>query len=104
MADCNVELVGRRVAICEDEAITMMQLSRILPRRGMEVVGCARNGREGVNMVMEERPEIVLMDINMPVMDGMEAMRQILAQFKTCIVMLTAYNDQEMMKEAFDSG
>ncbi len=89
-------LVGRRVVIVEDEGVTQMQLGRVLARFGMSVVGSAMNGPMGVEMVLRERPDIVLMDINMPgPFDGLEAARRISAKVPTCIVMLTAYREYE---------
>ena len=99
-----IDLTGRRVVVVDDEAIIVLQLSKFLPKHGLEVVGCARDGQEAVNLVLMERPEIVLMDITMPVLDGLEATRRILAEFKTCIVMLTAYSDKAMIEEAFAAG
>ena len=93
-------LRGIRVAIVEDEGMTAWQLRKILARAGMEVVGAAPDGREGVTLVLKERPDLVLMDINMPVMDGLEAARLILAQFEVCVVMLTAFAVPEYRERA----
>ena len=101
----NLRLTNKRMVIVEDEEVTRKQLGVHLARVGLSVVGMAANGKEGVAMALRERPDIVLMDINMPVMDGLEATRQILAQFPTCIVMLTAYPDwQEQARLAGASG
>src|SRR5437016_12922203 len=83
-------LEGKRVVICEDEAVTQMQLRRALSRAGLTVVGIATNGREAVETTLREKPDIVLMDIRMPVMDGIAATRQILSKYDVCVVMLTA--------------
>src|SRR5438552_3254177 len=61
-------LEGKRVVICEDEAVTQMQLRRALSRAGLDIVGIATNGKEAVDTTLRERPDIVLMDIRMPVM------------------------------------
>jgi AmiR/NasT family two-component response regulator len=94
------DLADKRIVICEDEGITVMQLERALTRAGLVVVGKASNGQDGVEIVLRERPDIVLMDIVMPGQDGLESMRQILAEFPTCVVMLTANSDDEHMEEA----
>ncbi len=87
-------LVGKRVLTVEDEGITQMQLGKILRSAGMVQIGMASSGPEGVALALHERPEIILMDINMPGdYNGLEAARRILEEYRTCIVMLTAYTD-----------
>src|SRR5690242_14654533 len=88
-------LSGKRVAVVEDEGITQLQLSRILRSQGLEVVGTAADGQEAVEVVLATRPDLVLMDIRMPIMDGLEASERILAEYPVCIVMLTAFSDEE---------
>ena len=88
-------LKGKRVVVIEDEGVTQMQLRRTLTHAGLIVVGTAINGRDGVEVVLRERPDLILLDIRMPVMDGVEAARQIMAEFPVCIVMLTAFSDEE---------
>ena len=88
--ESDFSLSGKRVVIVEDEGMTQLQLRRILRLGGMVVVGLAANGREAIEIVLEKKPDLVLMDIRMPVMDGLEAARCILEQYRVCIVMLTA--------------
>ena len=92
------------MVICEDEGILQMQLQRALTRAGLQVVGSANNGRTGVETVLRKRPDIVLMDIRMPIMDGLEATRRILAVYHPCIVMLTAYADENYQQQAREIG
>ena len=87
-------LSGKRVVIVEDAGVTQLHLKTMLLRMEMVPVGMASNGPAGVLMVLELKPDIVLMDINMPgEFDGLEATRRILAEFPTCIIMMTAYEE-----------
>lgn len=97
-------LKGKRAVICEDEGITQLQLRRALARAGLMVVGTAGNGQAAVEVVLRERPELVLMDIRMPIMDGLEATRRILAEYRPCIIILTAFADEESQKEGRQLG
>src|SRR4051794_16284037 len=91
-------LVGARVLLCEDEAIILVQLNKILMHAGMEVVGSATNGRQGIEMAASERPDIVLMDLNIPIIDGMEASRRIIVEYGPCVVVLSAYGDADFRR------
>lgn len=93
-------LRGKRAVIVEDEGITQLQLKKMLLSHGIQVVGTASNGKEGVDFVLKERPDFVLMDIRMPVMNGLEAIERILAEYSVCIVMLTAYSGEDYRQRA----
>ena len=96
-------LAGKKVVIVEDEGITQLQLKRLVSSAGMIVAGVAKNGVSGVETVLREQPDIVLMDIKMPgEINGIEAARRILAQASVCIVFLTAYAD--LVEEARKAG
>ncbi|HLV81331.1 MAG TPA: response regulator [Chthonomonadaceae bacterium] len=86
-------LSGRRVLVCEDEGITTIHLCILLRKAGLTVVGCTRDGLKSVELALEERPELILMDINMPDLDGLDAAEQILAAYRPCIVIVTAYTE-----------
>jgi YesN/AraC family two-component response regulator len=88
----------------EDESITQLQLRKVLTRAGLIVVGQAMNGKDGVDLILREKPDLVTMDITMPVMDGLEATRQIMAHDKTCIVIVTAYTNEEYRQKAEEVG
>ena len=102
--DINALLHGKRVVVCEDEGITQLQLRRVLTRAGMQVVGAAINGQEAVDIVLRERPDLVLMDIYMPLIDGLEAARRILETQPVCIIMLTAFSDEDYLRRAQEVG
>jgi response regulator NasT len=88
-----------RILIAEDESITRMGLRGILEDAGHHVV-TARDGREAVALARQTGPEIVILDIKMPGMDGLEAAQRIYHQRPTPIVLLTAYGDQALIEQA----
>jgi response regulator NasT len=88
------QLVGKRVVVVEDEGVTQAQLRKVLGQEGLDIVGAAMTGPEGVEVVLRENPDIVLMDIRMPgEFDGLEAAKRILAERSVCIVVLTAFTN-----------
>ncbi len=97
-------LTGKRVVVCEDEGLTIIQFVSVLAKTGLEVAGIAVTGKEAVDLVLQERPDFVIMDINMPALNGIEAVRRILAEFQTHIIMVTAYSDAAHLEEALSAG
>ncbi len=97
-------LPGKRVVVCEDEGVTQMQIQRALRKAGMEVVGSAVTGMEALHTILQERPEIVIMDIGMPDLDGLEVAARIVPFSAACVVVLTAYSDDEHRQRALRSG
>src|SRR5579883_3033252 len=89
-----------RVIVVDDEALIRMGLRVILQDLGYEVVGDARDGQE----VAELDSDVVLMVIEMPVMDGLEATRRIMAEHPVPIILLTDYHEQRLVEEAADAG
>jgi two-component system, response regulator PdtaR len=93
-----------RVLIAEDEVLLAVTLRSQLQARGFEVVGVARNGQAALDLWRELRPDAILMDLRMPVMDGLEATRQIMAERPTCIVVLSALAERDAIAQAEEAG
>ena len=95
-----------RILVADDHDIVRQGLRSLLESRpGWEVCGEASNGREAVEMCMELKPEIVIADIAMPQMTGLEATRQILKSSpKTQVIILTMHESEELLREVLDAG
>jgi DNA-binding NarL/FixJ family response regulator len=94
-----------RVLIADDHALFRDGLKSLLDARGVDVVAEARNGREAVSLARQHNPEIVLMDLTMPEMTGLEAIRMISADLpEVKVVVLTASEDDADLFEAIKSG
>jgi response regulator NasT len=93
-----------RVLVCEDEGLTALRLQASLKKLGYEVVGEARDGEEAVATAARLQPDAILMDIRMPKLDGIAATTQIMQARPTAIVMITAYNERELVDSALRAG
>ena len=93
-----------RILIAEDETIIRLDLRALLERAGHEVVGEARDGGEAVALAERLHPDLVVMDVKMPQLDGIEAARRIMAARPVPIVMLTAYAQPELVERAAAAG
>ena len=93
-----------RILIAEDETIIRLDLRDLLERAGHDVVAEARDGVEAVDLAREHDPELAVMDVKMPRLDGIEAARRILAERPIPIVMLTAYGQDELVGRAVEAG
>ena len=94
-----------RIVIAEDEAIIRMDLREMLEEEGYEVVGEAADGEEAVRLAGERRPDVILMDISMPLMDGIEAAKTIkAADDDVSILMLTGSNARGDVDRARKAG
>ena len=93
-----------RVVIAEDEAIIRLDLKETLEEEGYEVVGETGRGDEAVVLVRELKPEIAILDIKMPGIDGLTAARQITADQLCAVVVLTAFSQRDLIEEARDAG
>tara|TARA_B100000579_G_scaffold351896_1_gene306107 strand:- start:5071 stop:5649 length:579 start_codon:yes stop_codon:yes gene_type:complete len=93
-----------RVVIAEDEAIIRLDLRETLENAGYEVVADTGRGDEAAKLVSEHKPEVVILDIKMPGMDGIQVAREIAATEDTAVVILTAFSQRELIDEAVDAG
>jgi len=93
-----------RVVIAEDEAIIRLDLREILEGEGYEVVGEAGRGDEAVELVRALRPDLAILDVKMPGMDGLSAARIITGERLAAVLVLTAFSQRELVEEARDAG
>ncbi len=90
--------------IAEDEALIRLDLKEMLQEDGYEVVGEAGDGEAAVKLAIEKRPDLVIMDVKMPVLDGISAAEQITAERIAPVVMLTAFSQRELVARASAAG
>lgn len=95
---------GQRVLLAEDEALIRLDLAEMLIDAGYDVVGQASNGEEAVSLAESLRPDLIIMDVKMPVMDGLTAAETIGEQRICPVIMLTAFSQKELVERARDAG
>ncbi len=93
-----------RILIADDESLILMDLREMLSNLGYLVVGEANDGRSAVNMARELGPDLVIMDIKMPDMDGIEAAKLLTEERVAPVLLLTAYSQQELIDRAKEAG
>ncbi|HXG76185.1 MAG TPA: response regulator [Gaiellaceae bacterium] len=96
--------MGARVLIAEDETIIRLDLKGLLESAGYEVCAEARDGEEAVALARETAPDVALLDVKMPRLDGIDAARRILEERPIPIVMVTAYGEAELVARAVEAG
>jgi response regulator NasT len=94
----------RRVVIAEDEVLIRMDLAEMLAEEGYEVVGQAGDGARAVELAEELRPDLVILDVKMPVLDGIAAAERIAGRRIAPVVILTAFSQRELVERARDAG
>jgi len=93
-----------RILVAEDETIIRLDLRALLEKAGLEVCAEARDGIEAVALAREHEPDLAILDVKMPRLDGIEAARRILDERPIPIVMLTAYGQGELVSRAVEAG
>lgn len=95
---------SRTVVIAEDEALIRMDLAEMLTEEGYDVVGQAGDGAKAIELSEELRPDLVILDVKMPVLDGIAAAERIASQRIAPVVILTAFSQRELVERARDAG
>ncbi|MBC5713278.1 response regulator [Roseburia sp. BX1005] len=97
--------MAKNILICDDAAFMRMMIKDILTKNGYNIAGEAENGVKAVEKYSETKPDLVLMDITMPEMDGIQALKKIKeADANACVIMCSAMGQQAMVIEAIQSG
>ncbi len=95
---------ARRVVIAEDEALIRLDLAEMLAEEGYEVVAAVEDGEQAVARTEELRPDLVVLDVKMPRLDGIAAAERIASQRIAPVVMLTAFSQRDLVERARDAG
>jgi two-component system, response regulator PdtaR len=95
---------SRTVVVAEDEVLIRMDLAEMLTDEGYDVVGQAGDGATAVDLAEQLKPDLVILDVKMPVLDGIAAAEQIAGQRIAPVVILTAFSQRELVERARDAG
>ncbi|PSL04088.1 response regulator receiver and ANTAR domain protein [Haloactinopolyspora alba] len=95
---------ARRVLVAEDESLIRLDLIEMLGEEGYEVVGEAADGASAVRLTEENRPDLVVMDVKMPVLDGISAAARIVEQRIAPVLILTAFSQRDLVERAREAG
>lgn len=104
MTETSTETAPLRVVVAEDEALIRLDLVEMLREEGYVVVGEAGDGESAVRLAEQLRPDLVMLDVKMPVLDGISAAERIAAARIAPVVMLTAFSQRELVERARDAG
>ncbi len=96
--------MATRVVIAEDEAIIRLDLKETLEEEGYDVVGETGRGDEAVELVKDLEPDLAILDVRMPGLDGLAAAREISTTKKSAVLILTAYSQRDLIEQARDAG
>ncbi len=100
----NIEQVAPRIIVAEDEAIIRMDLIEMLREAGYNVIGEAANGREAISLARHLKPDLAILDVKMPEIDGISAAELIVSEKLAAVLMLTAFSQRELVERARDAG
>ena len=104
MAPAATRVRAVRILIAEDETLIRLDLRALLEQAGYDVCGEARDGAEAIELARDLQPDLAVMDVKMPRLDGIEAARRILEERPIPIVMVTAYGQDEIVSRAVEAG
>jgi len=96
--------IAPRVIVAEDEAIIRMDLVEMLREAGYNVIGEAANGREAISLARHLKPDLAILDVKMPEIDGISAAELIVSEKLAAVLMLTAFSQRELVERARDAG
>ena len=100
----STEAKPRRILIAEDEAIIRLDLKEMMEEEGFEVVGEAADGEAAIRLAREQGPDLVILDVKMPGMDGLTAAETISSEGLAAVLILTAFSQKELVQRAADAG
>jgi len=100
----NTKQVAPRIIVAEDEAIIRMDLIEMLREAGYNVIGEAANGREAISLARHLKPDLAILDVKMPEIDGISAAELIVSEKLAAVLMLTAFSQRELVERARDAG
>ena len=98
------ESAAKRVLVAEDETLIRLDIVETLTAAGYDVVGEAADGQEAIDLAVELEPDVCVLDVKMPKVEGITAAEEILKEIPTAIVMLTAFSQKELVQRAAEVG